>query len=483
MSAINIIGDTFSFVVADGSLLAVNGKDYNRLIASDGTSVIDSSEAGSLYNSPRAKKAAYYKGRMYLANFRRNAIQYKTTVLRSSYALGIVALVNGDVTASTTIQVTDTKYFYSATGMNQYDIYRGGTKIGSTLTVTTVNETSIVVSGAVTLLSSDEIWISGTFNGTKQYRWVNNPTSTGKDVKQYDTFKLSGGDEDEMTLMESIGNILLLGNSNTLLSWNDYTLENFDLGIGCASLNGAVKLLGTLYFIHYSGVYATTGTTPTLLSRKRERYLRGATKSGIVYKSAVFKGLSIFFAIGDVTLYNADGSFWKTLPNVCLEYTVTDKNWYVHTNVPSSQFLNFINKQGTERLLFEHNNTGKSIKEFLVGNTDDGAEIFFRADTNDIQFMSEFEYSIHPKNVITELHRGSLMTTMISPDGDDFYEIEGTNKKGISTLKITARDKNNMQPISCHKMKLSFRDSSKQLCRLVQAAIVYASTSLSTPEE
>ena len=193
--------------------------------------------------------------------------------------------------------------------------------------------------------------------------------------------------------------------------------------------------------------------------------------------------MSVFFSIGDVTLYNPDGSLWKVLPDVCLEYTVTDKNWYVHTKVPATQFLTFINKTGTERLLMAHTETGKAVKECLVGNTDDGEEIFFRADTNDLYFMTEFEYSVHPTTIVTELHRGALMTTMISPDDEDFYEIEGSNKKGVSQLKITSRDKDRMQPIVCKKLKVSFRDSSKQLCRITQAAVLYKSTALESPEE
>ena len=479
----DILGANFDSTVVDGSLVLVNGKDNNRMISSDGTTVIDSTDPGSLFNSPRSKKVAYYKSRIYLANFISGTIKYGTTILRSSYPVGLISLVNGDVAASATVEVTDTKYFYTNSGMNQYEIWRGNTQIGTTVTVSTINETSIILSAPVTLLSSDEIWVAGTHSGAKQYRWVNNPSPTGRDVKQYDTFKLCGGEEDEITLLDTIGNILLMGNKNTLMTWNDYTLQNFDLGVGCVSSEGSVKLLGTLYFLHYSGVYSTTGAAPVLVSRKIEKYIRGASKAGLESASAGFKGTSIFFSIGDSTLYYADGSFWKTLSDVCLEYNVLDQKWYVHTNVPAEMFLNFINSSGTEQLLMAHGGTGHSVKEFLVGNSDDGEEIFFRVDTNEIQFMREFEYSVQPKTIVTNLHRGALMTTFVSLDGEEFYEIEGTNKKGITPLKVTARDKQQLQPVYCKKMQLSFRESSKQLCRLVQAAIVYIPTSLNYPEE
>ena len=488
-SAKNLIGSNCDFVTVDGSLVMVNGKDYNRMISSNGTTVTDSTEVGSLFNSPRAKKVSYYKSRIYLADYISSGIKYGTTILRSSYPVGLIALVNGDHASHASgaiLEVTDTKYFYTDSGMNSYEVYRGSTLI-TTLTVTLINETSITVTHSETpkpmIDSSDEIWVAGTFSGAKQYRWVNNPSSTGRDVKQYDTFKLSGGEEDEITLFDTIGNILMIGNKETLMSWNDYILQNFDLGIGCTSPNGSVKLLGTLYFIHYSGVYSTTGTAPVLVSRKVERYIRGVTKAGLESAAAGFKGNSIYFSIGDVTLYNPDGSLWKVMSDVCLEYNVLDQKWYVHTNVPSEMFLNFINASGTEQLLMEHGDTGHYIKEFLVGNTDDGSEIFFRADSNEMQFMKEIEYSVILKSVATNLHRGALMTTMISLDGEPFYEIEGTNKKGITPLKITPRDKSQIQPVYCKRLQLSFRESSKQLCRIVQAAVIYLPTSLNTPEE
>jgi len=488
-SATGLIGSMFDFATVEDSLALVNGKDYNRMIANDGATVTDSTEAGSFFNSPRAEKVAYYKSRIYLANYKRDGISYKTNVLRSSYPLGIVALIDGDVAAasadadSRTITLTDTKYFYTDTGMKTYDVYRGGTLI-TTLTVTTVNEASVAATSAkagvanakTALLSSDEVWVAGTYSGAKQYRWINNPTTTGKDVKQYDTFKLSGGSESGVTLFEPVGNVLMIGNKNTMATWDDYSLKNFDTGIGCTSKKGSVKLMGTLFYIHYSGIYSTTGGASTLISRKIERYISGATKTGLESAAAGFKGMSIFFTIGDVTLYKPDGSTWKTLSDVCLECNVADKNWYVHTNVPADALMNFINSAGREQLLMTDTRTNHEVMEFLSGSTDDSAEIFFRADTQEIQLMGDFEKIAHPTKVITNLDRGSLMETMVSLDGNDFYTIEGTNRKGASTLKITARDKSMIQPVSCRKLKLSFREFSKQRCRLTQAAVVLTPT-------
>jgi hypothetical protein len=151
-------------------------------------------------------------------------------------------------------------------------------------------------------------------------------------------------------MMVPIGNVLLIGNKNTLMTWDDSSLTNFDTGVGCISKNSYVKLNGSLYFIHYSGIYSTTGAAPQLISRKVERYIKGATATGLEAAAAGYKGLSIFFSIGDVVLYNDDGSTWKTLHKVCLEFNVADQNWYVHTNVSATQFESYIDTAGVAQL-------------------------------------------------------------------------------------------------------------------------------------
>jgi hypothetical protein len=496
-AAENITPGDFHTANIDGKVLICNGVSDNRMLLGDGVNMTTSTTAGDLYNSPRARKAAFYKGRIYLGDFTAGAIRYPTSVARSSYTMGIVALVNGDYsngggTEDWVIPVTDTKFFYSASGVNEYDVYRGGTKIAS-MTLSSVQETTITAgnssvtfeTGFDSFFSSDEIWITGTFSGTRQFRWVNNANSGGTEAKQYNTFKLTGGQEDPITLMETIGDILIIANKNAMLFWDDYTLKSADLGIGCVSHHGYVKMMGALFFIHYSGVYIVSGGMPKLLSRKVERYIKGATREGLEKAAMGVKGLSIFLSIGDVTLYHKDGSRDRVLKDVCLEYSVADENWYVHTNVPAKMFLNFIEESGEERLLYAHKGTGKPIKEFLAKDafTDDGSEIFMRADTHEITFLKEFETFVNPIAIVVEMERGASMKCFISLDNDKFYEIQGTLKKGVSIIKVTSRDEaSEVKPPLCRKAVLSFRDSSKQSCRMTRATIVFLPTTMDYSE-
>jgi hypothetical protein len=376
--ALGLSLSNMDFANVDGDLVMVNGVDANRMLTSaisGSTTMVTSAVPGSLYNSPKARKVAFYRSRIYLADYVDSLNnRYKTTVLRSSYPLGIIALIDGDLTAAVSgnwvIPVTDSKYFYLASGMNSYEVYRGSIKI-ATITVSSMTETSITAStgnvsfesGYSSFLSSDEIWISGTYTGEKQYRWIANGTTIGRDVKQYDTFKLVGADESGITLLEPVGNILMIANKTNMMTWNDFTLEGFDMGIGCCSPNGYTKLKGSLFFMDYSGMYSTGGKAPELLSRKVERYINGATKAGLEACAMGSKGLSVFATIGDVSLYNNDGSFWKTLPDVCIEYSIADENFYVHTNVVAEKFQRYMSDE-SEKLTM----TSFSVaKEAIVG--------------------------------------------------------------------------------------------------------------------
>ena len=476
-SGAGIRGGQFDYVSAEDNVFLVNYHDINRYVQSDGTTVTTSSSgAGHLFNTPQASKINFYKGRLYLADFFQSNVRYKTTVLRSSYPMGIVALVNADYdsTIATTIKITDNKYIYTDSGANSYDIYRGGTLI-TTVTATTVNEISMVVTGTITgVLASDEIWIAGTYTGSKIFRWAKNPTVSGKDVKQYDTFKLAGGENDEVTMMTNIGNIMLISNKNAMASWNDFTLENFDLGIGCVSKKGYIKTGGALYFLHYTGIYATSGGVPQLISSKVERYINGATTAGKESCAAGKKGRSVFFTLGDVILYRADGSVEKTLNAVAIEYNIIQQNWFVHTNVQSDEFTSWVETTDSDRLEFTDTTGNKAVKEFLSGTTDDGKEIHFRIDTNHITMQTDFENLNNPISVISEIERGSSLQIFANLDkSEEFYPLEGKVTKGVSVVKVTNKDGDRSTPPNARTIAISIRDSSKQICKISKIAIAY----------
>lgn len=482
-SGANIPIGVFDYAYAEGCVFLTNFNSPNRYIEADGTTVLTStSTGGHLYNTPQASRINFYKDRLYVADFTQSGTRYKTSILRSSYPMGIISLLDADyvnLASGSTISVTDTKYFYTNSGVNTYDVYRGSTLI-TTITVTQINDTSLVAtwSGTISFLASDEIWISGTYTGAKVFRWVNNPTTTGKGVKRYDTFKLTGGEDNEITMLTNVGNVMLIASKSTMSSWNDYTLENFDLGIGNVSKKGYVKMIGTLFFLDYTGVYATSGGVPKLVSNKIEKYITGATTTGKENCVAGKKGRSVFFTLGDVTLYQADGSINKVLPDVCLEFNLVQENWYVHTNVKANNFATFVEESDSDRLEFTDTSGDHNVKEFLCGETDDGTEINFRVDTMKITTQpTNFEYSSKLIALLVETERGSSVQAFVNiGNNEEYYPLEGRITKGLSVIKITDKDSSRGKPPMSRLVSFSLRDTSKQTCKISRMSLVFIPT-------
>jgi hypothetical protein len=125
----------------------------------------------------------------------------------------------------------------------------------------------------------------------------------------------------------------------------------------------------------------------------------------------------------------------------------------------------------------------KNVKEFLSGNMDDSREIIMRADTQHIQLMGEFETFANPLAIVTRLQRGSLVKCFVAFGDDDFYELEGTATKGVSIIKIHSQNRDEITtPPIAREIRVSWRDSSKQLCRLTQGEIIFLPTTMSMSE-
>jgi hypothetical protein len=209
------------------------------------------------------------------------------------------------------------------------------------------------------------------------------------------------------------------------------------------------------------------------MSAKVEKYIQGATKAGLEASSAGRKGMSVFFAIGDVTLYRPDGSIETSISKVVLEYNLRHENWFVHTNIDAAFFSTYMSETDPDRLEF-CGSTGE-VFELLYGTSDNGADIPWELTTSPITLSSEFEKICYPKEVILELERGSGVKCFVSLDGGPFYEIKGEAVRGCTILKVTPQyDKEKYA--RCRNITVSIREFSNRLCKLSRMAITYTDT-------
>lgn len=482
------------WTIAENKLFVVNGYNGNRpyFVDEDGTTVMhsnDSSLENHLFRAPYASKINYYKDRLYLGDYDYGSNRVKNGIAVSSYPLGILALADGDHSSSTgqTFEVTDTTYF-RGDGLDQVDVYRGNSYI-QTLHVTGKTETSItcsLVGWTQDIKSADELWVKDTFGDKpKIFRW---PDTFGgkwpKEQKEYDTFKLSGEQNGEITMIANVGDVMAYANRENMGIWNNHYPKALDLGIGCSSRNGYVKCLGTLWFIDYNGIYATTGGVPKLMSAKVEPYIKGATRAGLEAASAGKKGFSVFFAIGDVNLYHTDGALKRVLPNVVLEFNLRQENWFVHTGIDAQQFITYKDDDNAELLAYNDGGlAGYNTYEFLSkdvyldAHPDGAKEIPFRIETDNITLAQGFEFISFPTEIIVECTRGSASQIFVSLDNAPFYRIPGDIAKGCTTLETGRRETTAVETqASCRSMRISIRDYTRKLCKFSRMAINFIET-------
>lgn len=464
-----------SHTFAEQCCFIVNGIDTNRYINLDGLTVTDSTTLldAHLYGSPKAKLVNYYKDKLYLADLIVGGTRQRNMIQSSSPPLGILALVTGDEDAgATSIPVSDTKYFYISN--DKIDVYRGGVKI-ETLTVTGKTETDIIVSATSNaILAADELWVQDTYDGTKKkcFRWASQ--ASGTNIKQYDMFKFSGGDNDEMNMLTNIGNVMVMSNKNSLSYWNGSVQTNFDAYVGCVSKRGYTKAYNMLFFVHYTGIYVTQGDSPRLISAKMDEYIRGATTTGLENSTAGRKGLSVFFCIGDVTLYNADGSLRTVEPDVCLEYDIKQENWFVHTNVSASDMATYISSSDPDRNVFTSSSDYK-VYEFLTGNADNGSEIPMMISFSPITLSTQFENMCFPQQILVEVETGNGIKCFVSLDDEIEYQLKDEARKGVNIIKVTPPN-DNVEAARCRKIRIVFKEFSKAACKISRVALIYKQT-------
>jgi hypothetical protein len=569
---VNFIGRDFSFVVAENCLFAVNGSNLNHLFRKDAAYYYNSDNRyWHLFQSPKARKIAYYKNRLYLADYYSGNQRQKNKAVYSSAPVGIVSLIEDDqeitpqyIGANSTSfdisspRATIKRYAWNGTGTNpqltkylkqgmvlniQGSAFSANNK-GSFELVTVaenyfeidnsagVNETGKIIgvgyieityvelaitetrhiyagdylqvkSGGSSvgwvqvsstnakkegrlrierpvfaISSGSELWVQmqdddGDFNNNLLFRWPDN-TAMGTDVKEYDTFAITSLQSEEIKIFEPVGDVLVIGSNNHLATWNDYSLQELNYDIGCISDLGYVKKFGSLFFVHYTGIYSFDGSSaPQLISAKIQPFIDGASKSSLETSRMSAKGYSIFTYLGDVTLYKNDGSIDRTLTSVTAEYNILQQNWYIHSGLEVIKFVNYQATTDATKLVFVGTNSGRSVYELFSGTSDFGStEIPWNMTTSNLTLGSFFENLIYLREIIVEVLAGSGIKAYIALDGEEFYPIKSDLVKGINILKVTKKADDMSEP-SCNTIKLSLREISKGAVKIGRIAIIY----------
>ena len=446
----------------------------------------------ALYPTLNALVAAINADAHYVATYDDTAFaSYPTADLFYTGSSGSLPLVADSTTAFHILSKTSPSSFASPVGFFAVGSIAAGSDGTFSLmatqapinliTVAGVSESSLTLSSPTIadINASDELWIPGTKTGElpKIYRWATFMDS-GIKAKDYDTFKLASttdNDNEEIKLLTNIGNVMLIGSNNNLAIWNNYVLQYLDMGVGCVSKNGYVKCLGAIYLLHYSGIFKTQGGLPEVISEKVEKYITGATTSGLENACAGKRDKCVFFCIGDVTIRLPDGSIEKQLKDVCLEFNIIHQTWYVHTNIKADQMTTFINSDNPDTLAIISHDDGNPVYDFLSPEffSDGTKEIPFRVDTNNLPISASPEKFGYLLEVLIEMERGMGLKTFPSLDFGPFYECDTDAAKGLTIVKANRKALDGAAPPRCRNVRVSFRHTGKGGCRLSKVAINY----------
>ncbi|MFA5376082.1 MAG: hypothetical protein WC455_10085 [Dehalococcoidia bacterium] len=481
-----------SSCIADGCLYVAGGDVPIRYVMPDGTTTYVA-PGGNLNGAPEGRKIAYYKGRLYIGDYwleiDGTPRWFHDHVRFSSTLLGIVSLVEGDFAAgATTLNVSDTKYILAT---DTLEVWRGSTLI-ETLTVTGKSEATgtytITVSATTAdILSSDELWVSGThdLDADRVFRWADAGIGN-EEMKRYDDFVLPGVEgANSINTLCVVGDYLAIASRDSFAWWDTYRLTGSGLGIGVCSPNGFVSAFGSGYGLDYTGVYQWTpgSASPKVISTPVEAYITGAKKTDIERASSVRSGFHLMWHLGEVTLYKADGSVDKVIENCTIDYDIRLDNWYVHTDKAMDFMCNWSEGERANAIAYlQHERqvpyVVKAFEAFYGDKEDDGSsseeEVFFRADTVPIQLSSTPDTIAYPSAVVIECDRGSGGQVFARLDEGEWYQLKGEFNKGVSVIPVTSPNPDELTPPKCRRISFSLRHSMPNGTRVTSLSVRFA---------
>jgi hypothetical protein len=437
---------------------------------------------------PWGKLAAYYKGRLYTGNILTYTGQrYKNLVMMSSEKVGIVSYVDGDYLASAspvTIKVTEGKYIVPGDSL---EVWRDGAQITS-FQVTSKTPYSITIASlAVDLKSSDALWVPSTYYGRQSFKW--STLTRGITPANPDSFPAGDDSSAEITMMDVVGNSLLVGTTNSLTSWNGTAPTTLSAEVGSISTSrGWTKLGGYLYFASSLGIYRTGGGNPEILTNPIKDYWLSATGLG----TAVMWNWqnSVFCYIGQITVPGDDGTSEKTITNAIVEYDIIQENCYIHSyptaithaeeistnGSRSGVYLNITNTPG-----YFSNSRPSTVTWATVVTSDVGDIPYMRVDTNWLYPNAQFEKPSYLWFIHADLLQGDGVKLFLKTDLDDWNEV-GELRKGLNTITLAANPTDPASSPRCRRFKLSFRSATGKLVRLGRTAIDYTSSLEQLPD-
>ena len=251
----------------------------------------------------------------------------------------------------------------------------------------------------------DRLFLSSTANNALAITW--DTTNDTIDINPSDGQNGSG--------LKRVGSELLIFKRDYVYRF--FGLAGLDpdplINVGTYSHESIVTNKAGAFWHHPSGIYLYAGGKPSEVSRPIDDFIRAVdrTEYGNIAGWNDSDGDHVYESVGDLTF----GSIVFT--NVVLRYTISSQVWTVYSY--ASRFLRGIVRDTGTNLDILVGDTNSTIYQLNVGDTDDGAAIFYDLKTRWIEVVS-LAYTQIIKQVASysTLHRGMMLSWQADDDSE-----------------------------------------------------------------
>lgn len=218
----------------------------------------------------------------------------------------------------------------------------------------------------------DRLYFSDILSLTKTLSWDNS-------VNYLD---INPDDSDNISALAKISNLLLIFKERAMYRWNGSSTDaEIVVDIGTTSQESVAQCKGMVFFFNPQGIFATDGGYPVEISRPVYDWIKNMSASRYHDVGAFCDDDHYYCSIGNVT---KDG---RTFNNVWLCYTVSSKNWFVHSFYNDFRVMSKYIKSDNS-VTYVGGDTAGAVQTLFSGTTDNNNPIYWEYETKDIEMGS-----------------------------------------------------------------------------------------------
>lgn len=236
-----------------------------------------------------------------------------------------------------------------------------------------------------------------------------------------------GGD---ITAQAKVPGYLLIFKERSLKRWNGSSTYPDDLlKVGAASMEGVCVGKGAAYFFAAdgSGIYATAGSSPILISKPVQHIIDAISASYYTSVSSHSDEMDVWFSIGDITL---DG---LTYNNAVLKYNIGTQTWSFNAYAKEALVWSIYVDGGATYTLF--GNDDGEILTIKSGTSDATIPLEFAYQTQELEFSDTVS---EIKSFVVHTRKGKSAKVLARVDDGDWKEI-GSIKTNNQEIKCSLR--------------------------------------------